>query len=212
MAQISMDKIYETVINAYDAIAQTYTEAYEENDDMDSKYLEEFVSRLCGLKVLDMGCGTGGNTRYLVDRGLDVTGIDASEGMLNVAKKMFPELKFQKENILYTPFSGQIFDGVVLAYVINHFNPEGLSLLKKEINRLLKHKGVVFVSAHIGNSQGIVKDPLDDDIDIYYNFMSIDTLDKIFDGYKREYYSVRKSYGEEEFLCDKMFVVYRKMA
>lgn len=211
MDQISMDKIYETVINAYDAIAQAYTETYAENDDMDSKYLEEFISRLCGLKVLDMGCGTGVNTRYLVNRGLDVTGIDASEGMLNVARTMFPELKFLKENILHTSFNEQIFDGIVLAYVINHFNLEGLSLLKKEIDRLLKHEGVVFVSAHMGNSHEMVKDPLDDNIEIYYNFMSLDTLDKVFDRYNREYYSVRKSYGEEEFLCDKMFVVYRKI-
>ena len=56
MDKMSMDQIYQNVIHAYDNIAQKYTDAYAENDDMDSKYLQEFLKRINGKKILDMGC------------------------------------------------------------------------------------------------------------------------------------------------------------
>ena len=47
-------------------------------------------------------------------------------------------------------------------------------------------------------------------IEIYYNFLNVDRLDELFEGYERLKYNSRKSFGEDEFLCDKMFVIYRK--
>ena len=45
--------------------------------------------------VLDLGCGTGRMTRYLADRGYDMTGVDGSPAMLALAKESSPD------NILY---------------------------------------------------------------------------------------------------------------
>ena len=45
---------------------------------------------------------------------------------------------------------------------------------------------------------------------LYYNFLNDDRLDELFEGYERLKYNSRKSFGEDEFLCDKMFVIYRK--
>lgn len=210
MDKMSMDQIYQNVIHAYDNIAQKYTDAYAENDDMDSKYLQEFLKRINGKKILDMGCGTGVNTQYIAGYDLNVIGVDASEGMLKVAHKNFPNLTFVKSDILNTPFEDNSFDGIVLAYVINHFSMDGLEMLRHEIDRVLKDNGILFISAHIGDREELVKDPLDDKIEIYYNFLNIEILDKVFSKYKREYYIKRKSFGAEEFLCDKMFLIYRK--
>lgn len=210
MGKLSVSEIENLVISAYDQIAGSYSDAYAENDEQDSKYLDKFIESLSGNRILDMGCGNGINTSYLFKHKFDVIGVDASDSMLNVARKMFPELIFEQQNILQTKFEENFFDGIVLAYVINHFNQEGLSLLRKEIDRILKKNGVLFVSAHIGDTEEVVSDPLDDSIQIYYNFITVDILDKLFSDYNREKYFTRKSYGEEEFLCDKMFVVYRK--
>lgn len=210
MVGMSGREIHEIVIQAYDNISEAYIDAYAENDEVDYCYLEKLIDVVNGKCLLDMGCGTGGCAAYLSKKGFDVTGIDASDGMLKVAKKYFPDIKFYKEDILETSFQDNSFDGIVLAYVINHFDNGGLNLLKREIDRVLKSRGAVFVSAHVGDTEEIVQDPLDENVKIYYNFISIERLDVLFEGYKREYYETRKSFGEEEFLCDKLFAVYRK--
>lgn len=210
MAKLSSVEIDKMVLSAYNRIAHSYTSAYAENDDMDARYLDEFVSMIEGKTILDMGCGTGTNTNYIIEKGFDVIGVDASKNMLDVAKKFYPNIDFKEQDILHTSFEAETFDGIVLSYVINHFNQDGLRQLECEICRVLKKDGLIFVSAHVGNSEEVVPDPLDATIQIYYNFLSIDMLDALFTGYKREYYSSRQSYGEEEFLCDKMFVIYRK--
>ena len=210
MAVINMDEISKSVLEAYNCIAEKYVAAYSENDLVDCKYLNDFIALLPGNKVLDMGCGCGESISYLSQFELDLIGIDFSEKMLAEACRLYPKLKFEKQNILNTTFTDKFFDGVVLTYVINHFNDEGLKLLKKEIDRILKNNGTVFLSVHVGNEEQYVTDPLDETIEIYYNFLNIDKLDRLFEGYKRLKYDSRKSFGEEEFLCDKMFVIYRK--
>lgn len=49
---------------------------------------------LAPRRVLDLACGTGGLSRALAARGLEVTGLDASEEMLSVARRRLPELDF----------------------------------------------------------------------------------------------------------------------
>lgn len=205
-----MNQISISVLRAYNQIAEKYVAAYGENNLVDCKYLNDFVALLSGNKVLDMGCGCGESISYLSRFELDLIGIDFSEKMLAEACRLYPALKFEKQNILKTSFEDKLFDGIVLTYVINHFNDEGLKLLKQEIDRILKDDGIVFLSVHVGNDEKYVPDPLDETIEIYYNFLNIDRLDSLFEGYKRLRYDSRESFGEEEFLCDKMFVMYRR--
>lgn len=49
-----------------------------------------------GTKVLDLGCGNGALTKKIWDMGADVTGIDASEKMLETAVQNYPELTFRQ--------------------------------------------------------------------------------------------------------------------
>jgi len=47
-----------------------------------------------GGPLLDLGCGTGNSTAPISERGLDVTGVDASAAMLAVAREKLPEVEF----------------------------------------------------------------------------------------------------------------------
>ncbi|KAK6442872.1 hypothetical protein LTR95_000887 [Oleoguttula sp. CCFEE 5521] len=81
------------------------------------------------LRVLDLGCGTGRNTKRLLltpsSVPLEVTGIDASEAMLAVALEKFPEATyhcldpFSQTSALPGHLQGY-FDGVISTLVLEH--------------------------------------------------------------------------------------------
>ncbi|MDE6003847.1 MAG: class I SAM-dependent methyltransferase [Oscillospiraceae bacterium] len=212
MSILNMKQINEMVLSAYNSIADSYAGAYSENDETDSKYFDYFIKHLPGKKILDMGCGVGTNTSFLTNKGFKVTGIDASENMLKNAQRLYPVLTFEKQNILHTSFPNGFFDGIVLAYVIEHFNDEGLLQLRDEIMRLLSNGGLLFIISHEGDKEEIIPDPLNENVSIYYNFLTADKIDSLFSSFQRVSCYTRPSYGPEEFLCDKMFITYQKRA
>ncbi|HWG85813.1 MAG TPA: methyltransferase domain-containing protein [Deinococcales bacterium] len=48
------------------------------------------------LRVLDLACGTGNSTRPLAEMGFQVEGADASEAMLEVARRKLPQVRFSR--------------------------------------------------------------------------------------------------------------------
>lgn len=81
---------HQSTIDAYNKIAEEF-----HSRNSSSFYTEEykiFKDFLRGRKILEIGCGTGRDAKNLID--LDYTGVDASVGMLGVAKKMFRTVIF----------------------------------------------------------------------------------------------------------------------
>jgi trans-aconitate methyltransferase len=56
--------------------------------------LIELLDLRPGVRVLDLGCGTGHLTAQIAAQGADVTGIDLSASMIAQARQNFPKLKF----------------------------------------------------------------------------------------------------------------------
>ena len=52
---------------------------------LESQLLLNLLKPVCGETVLDIGCGTGASMRPLIETGLNVTGIDPSPYMLDIA-------------------------------------------------------------------------------------------------------------------------------
>lgn len=202
--------ITEQVTAAYNGIARQYQEAYAETDEFDLKYVDFFSRLLHGRRVVDLGCGIGTIAAYLTQKGFEVIGIDNSGKMLDVARSHYPENQFMQMNIMNMPTDFGRFDGIVLSYVVNHFNQEMLNNLKSIVDELLFDDGVVYISAHLGNEEKVVTDPLDENINLYYHFLSVTELNDLFGNYDRIFIETRSSFGEEEFLCDKVFIAYRK--
>ncbi len=93
--------------------------------------------------VLDLACGTGGLTRSLTARGLNVTGLDGSEDMLAVARARLPGVPLVRGDLRDFALPGQfdlitcVFDslnnltepgdlGQALARMRAHLRPGGL--------------------------------------------------------------------------------------
>jgi len=69
---------------SFDAWADVYDSVYSYVRDDIPFYVE--AARESGGAVLELGCGTGRVTLPIAEAGLDVTGLDLSEAMLNVAR------------------------------------------------------------------------------------------------------------------------------
>ena len=74
--------------NTYDQFADVYAEMVEGRDETDpitSALLDELGS-VQGMRVLDAGCGEGHLARILAARGANVTAIDVSPRLIDIAR------------------------------------------------------------------------------------------------------------------------------
>jgi demethylmenaquinone methyltransferase/2-methoxy-6-polyprenyl-1,4-benzoquinol methylase len=88
--------------------------------DEDVAALCAVVSELPPARTLDVACGTGFLTRFL--RG-EVTGLDASEGMIEIARARMPESAFVVGDALSLPFADDSFDRVFTGHFYDHLQP-----------------------------------------------------------------------------------------
>jgi ubiquinone/menaquinone biosynthesis C-methylase UbiE len=70
--------------------------------------------------VLDAGCGTGRHTKYLVDAGREVLGVDANEGMLAQAKQKLPDVEFRVGNVNDLPVEDASYNSIVCGLTFSH--------------------------------------------------------------------------------------------
>lgn len=82
----------EDVPGAFDRVAFAYDALVEKNPGYDEELRAS--ARMLGpaRRILDLGCGTGRSTRALRQAwpGAEIVGLDASEGMLSVARRSLP--------------------------------------------------------------------------------------------------------------------------
>jgi ubiquinone/menaquinone biosynthesis C-methylase UbiE len=85
--------------------------------DDERRELQELIAGLPPLRTLDVGCGTGFLTRHLQG---DVVGLDASERMLEVARRQAPNARFVRGDALALQFNDNSFDRVFASYFYCH--------------------------------------------------------------------------------------------
>lgn len=72
-------------------------DGYKERFSFVPRYGEDVMNLLTvkeGSRVIDLGCGNGVLSRALSEKGYAVTGVDASESMIALARKTYPQLQF----------------------------------------------------------------------------------------------------------------------
>jgi len=109
-------------------------------------FLEGIIkkSEVRNPKILDVGCGTGGNLEMLAKFGA-AEGVDVSDEALEFCKSK--GLNVHKGLAESLPFADQSFDVVTALDVVEHLDDDAAGL--KEMNRVLKTGGrtLIFVPA-----------------------------------------------------------------
>lgn len=97
-----------------------------------------------GMRVLDAGCGTGGLVWFLLARGFDVSGIDASPAAIEIARRAAPEADLRVATVEQLPFPEASFDAY-LAIGSWEYPERGPDVAAHEAARVLKPGGLAFI-------------------------------------------------------------------
>lgn len=134
-------------------IFDKYADAYAEKYMSVSLYADSlnfFVEKLEGQRsqVLDVGCGPGNITRYLLDLkpDLHIMGIDISENMLSIARKNNPEASFKLLDGRKISELDRKFDGIVAGFCLPYLSITELKEFVKHSQGKLKIGGFLYLS------------------------------------------------------------------
>ena len=132
--------------STYNKIANDWFKDHEE-DNWWYEGTDKFVSLLGkGASVFDIGCGAGIKSKYLLSKGLNVTGMDFSEEMIGIAKKEVPNVDFMVGDMYELDSYNKKFDAVFAQAVLLH-TPKAkvMDTLEKFKNKLNKN-GLLYLA------------------------------------------------------------------
>jgi ubiquinone/menaquinone biosynthesis C-methylase UbiE len=142
---------------SYDNVAEGYAELVR--GELAAKPLERALLAVFaelvkadGLgRVADIGCGTGRVTAHMHAEGVDIVGIDLSPGMLAVARREHPELRFEAGSMLALDLPDGELGGVLAWYSTIHVPDDRLPDAFAEFHRVLAPGGHVLLGFQAGD-------------------------------------------------------------
>jgi ubiquinone/menaquinone biosynthesis C-methylase UbiE len=132
--------------SAYNNWASQYDTNENKTRDLEAKALREILSNVNFKSCLEIGCGTGKNTEWLLKRADEITAVDLSEEMLSKAKEKIPS---EKVDFLIADinsewnFTNKSFDLVSFSLVLEHI--EHLEPIFREVSKKLNQGGRVYI-------------------------------------------------------------------
>lgn len=105
-------------------------------------------------RILDLGCGTGRHLAFLSQAGFEVSGFDSSKTALDLAMKWLQEEELNADVYLGRmeepfQFPDEHFDAVISVQVIHHNLMNDILATIREIERVLKIGGYIFITVPI---------------------------------------------------------------
>ncbi len=117
------DRCSEEIISLYERHASSY-DRDRSRSLVERAWLERFLGYIRpGGRILDLGCGMGEPiARYLVERGFDVAGVDASPSLLARCRERLPSCEWILQDMRELDL-GRRFDGVLAWDSFFHLAP-----------------------------------------------------------------------------------------
>lgn len=136
-----------SIEKAYDLWSSQYDINKNLTRDLDQLATKNILQNLEFKSVLELGCGTGKNTKWLQSKTQEILAVDFSEEMLNIAKIRIsnPKVIFKKADITKTwDWTSDKFDLITCNLILEHI--KDLEFIFNQAFSKLESGGSFFIS------------------------------------------------------------------
>ena len=131
---------------AYDIWSKQYDTNDNKTRDLEAKAFRKTLSNIKFDTCLEIGCGTGKNTEWIITKAKKITAVDLSEKMLIKAKAKIKSgnVKFLKADIMQEwNFVQEQYDLISFSLVLEHI--EDIDHIFKETTKVINPGGYIYI-------------------------------------------------------------------
>ncbi len=143
------------VLATYDEVAGDYAEALTAKLEVlhFERWLLTEVAGAARGPIVEVGCGPGHITAFLAGLGADASGLDRSPGMIEEARRRFPEGRYDVGDLrqLIRPAHATGWAAVLAWYSLVHTGPDELPEVVAALVRPLAEDGQLVLALHTGS-------------------------------------------------------------
>ncbi len=204
---LTAEEKIESVRRDYDDIYKDYADEFF-GDKSDDESINRFLQSLQGKDVLDAGCGVGDDCKKIDESGFKAYGIDLSEGMLEEARKRYPQGKYIKADMTEIPCGDVLFDGILANCSLIHVPSELIGKALDEFKRVLKPTGKLLLILLEGEGEEMVEEPYRPGTFVYTKFYTAEEIEKLLidHGFKVDEINKQKTESEGELGSGKLII------
>ena len=210
---------------SYDAVTDAYVERVHDelrHKPLDRALLTAFAEQVQaafggGASVCDAGCGPGHVSAFLAGLGLTVTGIDLSPVMVERARALHPEVRFEVGTMTRLDAADRRWQGLIAFYSIIHLTTDiEVRAALREFHRTLVDGGLVLIAVHLGEAGDATvhaSEMLGVAVDMEFHFFDPERLaaDLAAAGFRVEARLVRSPYPDVEVQTTRAYLLARRM-
>ncbi|HVO76027.1 MAG TPA: class I SAM-dependent methyltransferase [Ignavibacteriaceae bacterium] len=132
-------------IEAYNQWSEDYDKTINKTRGLEGMAIRKVLEKIYFKNVLEIGCGTGKNTEWLLSKAERIIGVDFSEKMLEKAEKKIKnnKVKFVQADIRNEWNFGNDFDLITCSLVLEHI--QDLNFIFHQANRSLTKGGYFYL-------------------------------------------------------------------
>ncbi|MBC9813018.1 class I SAM-dependent methyltransferase [Crocinitomicaceae bacterium CZZ-1] len=175
-----MEDHYKETFETWNKVAMRYQEKFMELEIYNSTY-DAFLDSLSGNhpKVLEIGCGPGNITRYLLSQrpDLQLLGTDIAPNMIQLAAGNNPTATFIQLDCRKLHQLTGLFNGIITGFCIPYINEEEVQNLFADCGNRLTNNGVLYLSFVEGDAaqSGFQTGSSGDRVYFYYHQLTVIT-------------------------------------
>jgi ubiquinone/menaquinone biosynthesis C-methylase UbiE len=135
-----------SVQQAYNSWAEQYDTNLNKTRDLEAKVLRSTLANIAFENCLEIGCGTGKNTAWFIEKANHITAVDLSEEMLAKAREKISSdiVQFVQADITKDwTFTNGLYDLVSFSLMLEHI--EDLDEIFRKVSAALQSGGHVYI-------------------------------------------------------------------